>query len=113
MNISCLFIYFGEVSTSIHHLSLFIDLLPSFVKHYVLRVQVIYQIHMFSFKSFIFLSFTFRSVIHFGLIFVYDVSYTSKSTDLNIDNSVFPEPFLEQIVLSLLNYLYLHLLRVS
>ena len=65
-------------------------LITEFCETLYVLMQILYQIcYMFSFRSFIFLCFTFRSMILFELIFAYDVSYTSKSTYLNTDIQFF------------------------
>ena len=57
---------------------------------------------MFSFRIFMFLSLTLKSLIHFEFTFVYGVRKCSNLILLHVLNScpVFPRPFIEEVIFS-------------
>ena len=61
---------------------------------------------MFSSKSFIVSGLTFRSLIHFEFIFVYDVRECSNFILLHVAGPVFPAPLIEEAVFSPLYILF-------
>ena len=72
-----------------------------------LRKHVLIQGHkdylLFSFTSFIVAGFTFQSVVHFELVFVYGKRHDVHS--LSFSSPVVPAPLVEKTFLSPLHYL--------
>lgn len=67
-----------------------------------LQIQGHEDLHTFSCKNFAVLAFTFRSLIHFELIFVHGVREVQIHS-FQWKNPVVPAPFVEEKILSQLN----------